>query len=148
MLWQVTWDGPTDPTNPRNWPIRRKWIVTFIASGFSFVTPLSSSMLSPALAVIANDLDIQSTVGEMLVSSIFVMGYAIGPLFFGPLSEIYGRLPILAWSNLFYLVFNTACGGCQTSLQMWIFRFLGGLIGSAPLAVSQKLISASLYNYC
>lgn len=93
-------------------------------------------MLSPALGVIANDLDIQSTVGEMLVTSIFVLGYAIGPLFFGPLSEIYGRLPVLVGSNIFYLVFNTACGGCQTAVQMWIFRFLGGLGGSAPLAVS------------
>ena len=26
----VTWDGPNDPTNPQNWTIRYKWVVTFI----------------------------------------------------------------------------------------------------------------------
>jgi len=26
----VTWDGPNDPTNPQNWTIRYKWLVTFV----------------------------------------------------------------------------------------------------------------------
>lgn len=26
----VTWDGPHDPENPKNWPFRRKWMATII----------------------------------------------------------------------------------------------------------------------
>ncbi|KAH8655268.1 synaptic vesicle transporter [Xylariales sp. PMI_506] len=137
----VTWEGPDDSTNPRNWTNQRKWIVTTAASGFSFISPLSSSMLSPALSMISQDLGIHSSAAEMLVTSIFVLGYAIGPLFMGPLSEIYGRVPVLRASNLFYLVFNTACGGCRTPVQMAIFRFLGGLGGSAPLAIGGGIMS-------
>jgi len=33
----VTWDGPDDPTNPRNWPMRRKWIVTWAVSLFALI---------------------------------------------------------------------------------------------------------------
>lgn len=26
----VTWDGPNDPTNPQNWSIKYKWLVTVV----------------------------------------------------------------------------------------------------------------------
>ncbi len=44
----------------------------------------------------------------------FVLAYAVGPLFLGPMSEIYGRVPVLQIANLFYLVFNIGCGVSQT----------------------------------
>ena len=69
--------------------------------------------------------------------SVFVLAYAIGPLVLGPMSEIYGRVPVLQLANLFYLVFNTACGASKNKGEMIAFRFLSGLGGSAPLAVSQ-----------
>jgi MFS family permease len=67
--------------------------------------------------------------------SIFVLAYAVGPLFLGPLSEIYGRVIVLQLSNLFYLAWNLGCGFAQTSGQLMVFRFFSGLGGSAPLAI-------------
>lgn len=93
-------------------------------------------MVAPALTAIAKEFHITSQVESQLTLSIFVLAYAIGPLFLGPLSEIYGRVPVLQLSNLFYLVFNIACGASQSKGQMIAFRFLSGLGGSAPLAVS------------
>lgn len=92
-------------------------------------------MVAPAIQAIARDFDITNEVESQMVLSIFVLAYAIGPLFLGPLSEIYGRVPVLQLGNLFYLIFNTAAGGCKNSGQMIAFRFLSGLGGSAPLAV-------------
>jgi len=74
-------------------------------------------------------------VESQLVLSIFVLGYAIGPLMLAPLSEIYGRVPVLQLANLFYLAFNLACGASTSKGQMIDFRFLSGLGGSAPLAL-------------
>lgn len=68
--------------------------------------------------------------------SVFVLAYAVGPLFLGPLSEIYGRVIVLQLSNLFFLVFNIGCAVSQTKVQMIVCRFFAGLGGSAPLAVS------------
>ena len=133
---KVTWDGPNDPTNPRNWSPGRKWLVTFVASSFTFIAPLSSSMISPALPAISEEFHITNGVVEILVISIFVLGFAIGPLCLGPLSEVYGRRIVLQASNVMFLIFNTACGGCRTTAQIIIFRFLSGVGGSAPLAVS------------
>ncbi len=76
-----------------------------------------------------------SIVQEQLLLSIFVLAYAFGPLVFGPLSELYGRVPVLQWANLIYFVFNLACGFAQNSGEMLAFRFLSGIGGSAPLAI-------------
>lgn len=131
----MTWDGPDDPENPRNWTTRKKWAATLIVSSFTFISPVSSSMVAPALTAISRELGITAEIEEQLVLSIFVLAYAIGPLFLGPLSEIYGRVIVLQLANLFYLAFNIGCGFAQTKGQLIAFRFLSGLGGSAPLAL-------------
>jgi MFS family permease len=96
-------------------------------------------MISPALPAINAELQINNGAVELLVISIYVLGFAFGPLFLGPLSEVYGRRIVLQVSNIVFLIFNTACGGCKTATQLIVFRFLSGLGGSAPLAVSRDV---------
>lgn len=131
----VSWDGPDDPQNPKNWSFKRRWAATLIISCFTFISPVSSSMVAPALPAMARDFNLTNEVLSQLMLSIFVLAYAVGPLFLGPLSEMYGRVPVLQISNLFYFIFNLACGFAQTTGQMLAFRFLSGLGGSAPLAI-------------
>jgi hypothetical protein len=135
---QVTWNGPEDPDNPKNWPTTKKWRAAVLVSFFTFISPVSSSMVAPALERIAVEFKITDDVLLELTLSTFVLAYAVGPLFLGPLSEIYGRKIILQLTNLFYIVFNVACGVSKSTGQMIAFRFLAGLGGSAPLAVSER----------
>ena len=67
--------------------------------------------------------------------SIFLLGYAVGPLFVGPLSELYGRVPTLQSANLLFLLFNLACGLSHSEGELLAFRFIAGLGGSAPQAI-------------
>ncbi|KAF8647432.1 hypothetical protein AX16_006709 [Volvariella volvacea WC 439] len=136
----VDWDGPKDPQNPKNWPYRRKWSATIVVSSFTFISPISSSMMAPATADLARELNITSTAMQAMAISIFVLGYAVGPLILGPLSEIFGRSRVLQLSNLFYLAWNTGCGFAQTRNQLIAFRFLSGLGGSAPLSIGGGVI--------
>ncbi|KAH6723176.1 MFS multidrug transporter-like protein [Leptodontidium sp. MPI-SDFR-AT-0119] len=137
----VTWDGPGDPRNPKNWTMGHKWAATLIVSSFTFISPVSSSMIAPAVNSIAAEFNITSDLEKSLTLSIFVLAYAVGPLFLGPLSEMYGRVIILQVSNLLYLFFNLGCGLAQTKGQLIAFRFLSGLGGSAPLAIGGGLLS-------
>jgi multidrug resistance protein len=125
--------------------MKRKWAATFIVSSFTLLSPVSSSMISPALPAISDEFNITSKVEAALTLSIFVLAYAIGPLFLGPLSEIYGRVVILQLSNLFYLAWNIGCGFAQNSGQLMAFRFLSGLGGSTPLAIGGGLLSDCFY---
>lgn len=93
-------------------------------------------MVAPALQSVAADLKIHDEVVIQMALSIFVLAYAVGPLFLGPLSEIYGRVIVLQLANLVYLVFNIGCAVSQTTTQLIVCRFFSGLGGSAPLAVS------------
>ena len=132
----VTWNGPNDPMNPKNWPRNQKWIATIVVSLLTFISPIASTIISPAIPDIARDLHITGVAHQELVLSIFVLSYGAGPLFWAPLSEIYGRTIVLQLANLFFLAFNLACGSCQTEGQIMAFRLLSGIGGSAPLAVS------------
>ncbi|EJU04867.1 MFS multidrug transporter [Dacryopinax primogenitus] len=132
----ISWDGPDDPLNPQNWSFGQKWAAMGIVSVFTFMSPLSSSMVAPALPQISRDLGITGdpTLSSMTLS-IFVLGFAVGPLVLGPLSEIYGRVRVLQLANLFFLIFNIAGGFAQSKGQMMAFRFLSGFGGGGPIAL-------------
>lgn len=104
---------------------------------FNFLAAMSSATIAPALSAIQKDLEIRSTTVLIMVLSIYLLGSAIIPLFAAPLSEIFGRVHVLSATNIFYIIFNTACGAAKTPTQLIIFRFLAGLGGSGPQAVSQ-----------
>ncbi|KAH7884066.1 MFS polyamine transporter [Phlebopus sp. FC_14] len=136
----VDWDGPNDPKNPRNWSRKQKWVVTLIVSSYAFTSPVSSSMIAPASVQVAGTFGISSSVIISLITSIFVLAYAIGPFFLGPLSEIYGRSRVLQLANLWYFAWNLGCGFAQSGGQLIAFRFLAGFGGSAPLSIAGGLI--------
>jgi MFS family permease len=56
-----------------------------------------------------HDLSAQSPVYKSLSVSIFVVGLAIGPLISAPLSELYGRTPLMHCSNVAFLVAAIVC---------------------------------------
>lgn len=131
----VTWDGPNDPEHPKNWPDRLKWRCTWAVSLFVLISPVSSAMVAPAIQDLAAGLDMHAQVEAYLSLAIFVLAYAVGPVLFGPASELYGRRRLLQASNLWYLVWNLGCGFARTKGQFFAFRFLAGVGGSAPLAL-------------
>lgn len=92
-------------------------------------------MIAPSTRQMGLDLGFTSPLEEEMQLSIFILAFAVGPLLFGPLSEVFGRIPVLQATNLFYLIFNLACGFAQNGTQMLVFRFLSGLGGSAPSAI-------------
>lgn len=124
----------------RDWPLWERWFATAVLSGYKFISSLASSTMAPGLDAISEELHIRNSAVSTLLLTVYVLGYAVGPLFLGPASEIYGRKPVLTLSNLWYLVFNLACGFARSRDQMIAFRFLAGVGGSGPLAVSWGLI--------
>ncbi|KAH7035401.1 major facilitator superfamily domain-containing protein [Microdochium trichocladiopsis] len=128
----VTWSDPGE--NPKNWPFARKWVVVFITSMFTLMSPLSSTIIAPALTTIGKDFGIDDPAIQFLTLSIFILGFSVGPLLWGPASEIYGRVIVLQLTNAVFFGFNLGCGLSQNKEQLIVFRFLAGLTGSASLA--------------
>ncbi|MCJ1419401.1 hypothetical protein MMC32_005756 [Xylographa parallela] len=136
----VTWDRPDDTENPKNWSFMARWQVTAISSAFTFISPVSTSMTAPALGTIGRDLNIDQAFEESLTLSIFILANAFGPFLAGPLSEMYGRRPVLQLFNLIYLAFNTACGFARTGPQLIVCRFFAGFGGSASTVIGAGVL--------
>ncbi|KAK6454152.1 multidrug resistance protein 4 [Scheffersomyces xylosifermentans] len=157
----VTWEGEDDPDYPRNWSNSQRLFQLTIVSFYSLISPMSSSMLSPAMNEIGEDLNISSDFLKSFSVSIMVLAWALGPLLIAPISESdrFGRRPVLNLSIWIIFAFNLACAFAKNTTQLCVFRFLGGLGGCASLNVgagtladlfsdNERQLAMAAYSIC
>lgn len=138
----VTWDGPDDPQNPYNWTQSHKLSNISLVIVLCLITPLASSMFAPGVPQVLIDLDAVNapTIAEFVVS-IYILGFAVGPLLISPLSEIYGRWPVYVVCNVLFFVFTIACAVAGSITQLIVFRFFAGLFGVCPVTLGGASIA-------
>lgn len=130
----VGWNGPDDPENPMNWPRSKKFFVTVLYASVTFCLTFASSVFSTATEITARKFDVSNEV-MTLGTSLFVLGFAVGPIIWGPLSELYGRKPPLFFGFFVFAIFQIPVAVAQNIETIMLCRFLGGVFGSAPLAI-------------
>ncbi|KAJ9637483.1 hypothetical protein H2204_004907 [Knufia peltigerae] len=130
----VDWE-PGDAEKPVNWTTKKKWSNIAVISTITFLTPLASSMIAPATPLIMEDFQSTNSTVASFIVSIYVLGYALGPLFLAPLSEVYGRLPIYHGCNFMFVIWTVACALAPGISSMLVFRLLAGIAGSCPLTI-------------
>ncbi|KAL4885720.1 major facilitator superfamily domain-containing protein [Aspergillus karnatakaensis] len=137
----VGWDGQDDPSNPQNFPEKKKWRLLLLISAFTFISPLASSMFAPAISYMAADFkETDQTILSFTVS-VFLLGYAFGPCFLAPLSEIYGRRIVLSWANWFFVIWQIGCALAQNIQTEVICRFFAGIGGAGCITLGAGVIA-------
>ena len=96
---------------------------------------LSSSLPSNESGVLGTHFDVTNDLQLVLPVSCYLMGYIIGPLICGPLSEQLGRKPVLLTSFFLYMMFTLGCALSPNFPALLVFRLLCGANASAPVAV-------------
>lgn len=129
----IWWDNDDDPANPYNWPSWLKVVNCVLVSLLTFVTPLASSIFAPGVPQLMADFRSDSPELAAFVVSVYVLGFAFGPLIIAPMSEIYGRVPVYHVCNVCFTAFLAACALAPTLNSLIAFRFLSGVFGSCPL---------------
>ncbi|PWN38624.1 MFS general substrate transporter [Meira miltonrushii] len=129
---QVVW-LPNDAENPLNMSEIEKWTLAAFVSIATLAVALASSAYSGAVRSIKMELGGSSTVITLGVS-LFVLGFALGPLIWAPLSELLGRRNLFLFTYAFLTLWNSVAAASQTLAQLLVFRFLAGAFGSSPLA--------------
>lgn len=138
--YNVAYDGPDDETFPHNWSFSKK-ILTCLAVGLSaFVVSMGSAMFSQGSFELMREFNIGSEVA-VLGTSLFVFGFASGPIIWGPLSELYGRRIVLTPSLFGFVCFSFAVATAKDIQTVMICRFFAGFIGAAPLVVAPASMS-------
>ncbi|KAK2873464.1 MFS siderochrome iron transporter 1, partial [Arthroderma sp. PD_2] len=144
---EVAWDeaflvtfGPDDANNPLNWSKKLKWGVTAAVSGTGFIRIMVSTMMAPAINTIAGELNMSATESTMALS-VYLLATAFGPLFIGPLSEVYGRKSIFHITNVWFLVWNLTCGFANSKGLLIAARLLAGFGASAVYSLGYGVLS-------
>ncbi|KAG1718950.1 MFS general substrate transporter [Suillus lakei] len=132
--------APDNQENPKNWSRRRRWYLTYVAGLLGFNSTFASSAPSGISTQLMAEFKLSEEVAALTIS-LFVAGYCVGPLFWGPLSEQYGRRPIFLVTFPIYACFQVGCALSKNTVSIIIFRLLGGLFAAAPLTNSGALIS-------
>ncbi|ESZ96601.1 hypothetical protein SBOR_2968 [Sclerotinia borealis F-4128] len=129
----VDWDGDNDQGNPRNWSTLYKSWITFLLGMLALSASLGSSIISPAENTIAAYVGVSKEVSVLNIS-LYILGFAFGPLCWAPISELWGR----RWSMLpavFCLgLFSIGTATSTNAASIFITRFFAGLFGSAPVS--------------
>jgi MFS family permease len=123
----------------------RKVFIVIIGMIVVINSTMGSSLPSNAVPIISKHFHITSSYAEILPISMYIFGYILGPLLFGPLSETYGRKPVMILTFLLFTIFTLACALARNFPALLIFRFLTGVNASSPISVTGG-IYADIYN--
>ncbi|RJE26836.1 transporter [Aspergillus sclerotialis] len=135
----VSW-LPEDARNPMRYSMWRKIMITITVSIATFVVSVGSSAYSGSNQQVVDYFEIDNEVATLGLS-LFVLGFALGPLFWAPLSEFIGRqLPFFVSFGIMTALL-AGCAGVDTIYGLLILRFFAGAFGSAPLTNSGGVIS-------
>ncbi|EYE90838.1 MFS transporter [Aspergillus ruber CBS 135680] len=129
-----------DRDNPRNWPKWRKWWITCLVSSLNIVTTWCAGGISSGATGIQKEFGVSAEVTTLCLS-MYVLGYAVGPVLLAPLSEYFGRQPVYAVSWFLLFIFQLPLALAPNIGTIIVCRFIAGLVGGAPLTNTGGSIS-------
>lgn len=136
----VAFEGNNDPSKPHNWSTTRRLCATAMVALIALVVGAAASIDSPATHRAALEFGVGDVV-EILATGLFLIGFGVGALFAGPLSETLGRNPVYIITLTIYMIFIMASGLAKNIQQQLVFRFFAGFFGSTPLTCAGGSIS-------
>ncbi|KAI0378743.1 polyamine transporter 1 [Hypomontagnella monticulosa] len=131
---------PGDPKNPMEFPQWKKWGITVLQAIAVLAVTFVSTAYSGGIGAIIEDFKCGEEIA-ILGISLFVLGFAIGPLVWAPLSETYGRQILFFFTYVALTAFNAGAAGSQNIWTLIILRFFAGTFGSSPLTNSGGVIA-------
>lgn len=103
------------------------------------LAPISLYLLVPALPLLATTFGRDASVVQMTVSC-YMIGIALSQLLLGPLSDRYGRRPVMLAGLALSIVASLGCILAQTLPQLIVARFLQALGAASGMVISRAII--------
>ncbi|CAR27515.1 ZYRO0D00286p [Zygosaccharomyces rouxii] len=129
-----------DPGSPFNWSRGKKLWHTAIYGLATFSAQFNSTTTSPSVSHLGEYFNV-SREKALLATSLYVLGIAFGPMFFAPLSEMYGRKIAIFGSLLVSMVFTLGSASSKDFASLLATRFFAGFFGGSPVVSSGGVLS-------
>lgn len=121
--------------------MRRKenFVLILILGALCTISPFSIDMYLPGFPAIAENLN-TSISNVQLSLTAYLVGIAIGQLFYGPLLDKYGRKKPLYAGLVIYILTSIACAYTFSVDHLIIMRFLQAIGGCVGMVAAQALV--------
>ncbi|KAJ4505608.1 hypothetical protein HRR83_008607 [Exophiala dermatitidis] len=110
----------------------RKWAIAVLQSLSTFAVTFASSVYASGIPGVMQHFDVSNEVATLGLS-LFVLGFALGPLIWAPLSEVYGRKYVYVISYTAYTAFSVAAACVDNISALLILRFFASAFGSSSM---------------
>ena len=109
-----------------------------ILAGISAIPPISTDIYVPAFPLISSTFNVSAAQVQLSLTS-NLLGLACGQIFFGPVSDVYGRRRPLLLSLAAFIIASLACAMVNDINSLIALRFLQGLAGSGGVVLSRAV---------
>ncbi|VUC31153.1 unnamed protein product [Clonostachys rosea] len=138
----LDWDGPSDPENPRNFPVALRLFTTVTVTVLALVSVFAGAIYAPAQNYVRAEFDLSYEVA-VLPLSLYNLGLAFGPIIGAPLSETYGRKTVFVITTPVFIFFMIGSGFAKSIDALNICRFFAGMFASSNISNA----SATMLDY-
>lgn len=121
----------------------RLWMA-FILGCLAGMAPLCTDLYLPALPQMTTNLNTSASLVQLSLTATLI-GIALGQIFVGPNSDIYGRKKPLILSLAIFIITSFLCSFATSIGALILFRFIQGLAGSGGIVLS-RAIACDLYT--
>lgn len=104
------------------------------------MTALSLDIMLPALGVMGEDLGLAEDNHRQLIITFYLIGFAVGQVFFGPLSDRYGRKKPLYVGLVIFSIGSLLAASAESSTVMFVARILQGVGAGAPRVIGLAIV--------
>lgn len=123
---------PSSPTSPSG-PGRVEFVI--LISAIMMIVAFAIDSMLPALPAIARALGVGDVSQRPLVISSFLLGFAVGQLFVGTLSDRYGRRGLMLWSLFGFAVASLAAALAPTFDHLLAARGVQGIFAAGARVI-------------
>jgi MFS transporter, DHA1 family, multidrug resistance protein len=113
--------------------------LTALLAALTAIGPLSTDMYLPSLPDIARELHASTAQAQFTISS-YLIGFAIGQILYGPVSDRHGRKPVLLAAIALYCLASLACVFSTTIEMLIVARAFQAIGGSGGIVLSRAIV--------
>ncbi len=115
------------------------WALTGLLAALTALGPLSTDMYLAALPQIMRDTGATNEATQLTLS-VFLIGFAFGQIFYGPMADRIGRRPVLLGGVALYMISSLGCAFAQTIDLLIVARFFQALGAAAPIVLARAVV--------
>lgn len=117
-----------------------RWEFIALAAALMSLNALAIDIMLPGLQQIGASLGVEDENSRQYVITSYIVGFGLAQIFFGPVSDRFGRRGPLIAGLIVYDLFALACAFAPSFTMLLVFRFLQGLGAAATRVIAVSIV--------